>query len=1317
MRPTTTYRIQFHKEFTFTDLIAQIPYLHSLGVDTVYASPIFTATPGSTHGYDGTDPLTISPEIGTEAQLEQLAGMLHERGMRWIQDFVPNHMAYVAENRWLTDVLKNGNASSYKQHFDLFFDDFEQEKLMLPFLGADLEVAAANGEVGLVLQDGALMLEAGGQRWPVNQQTLVRLRDENFDPESAGASSLKTINENTRLLLELIGLQYYRPCNWQETAANINYRRFFTVNSLICLNMQDRKVFDDYHRYLLQLIKRGLIQGVRIDHADGLQDPGTYLKWLREACGADCYIVIEKILARNEPTPKWPMEGTTGYDFLAMVNNLLTDREGLGQVNALYDRFTGKPSSPELKAREKKRLILSEHMQGEVSLLRKLAVAAGADGEEVAAHITALMTDLPRYRYYFDENGQSTEFSALLSVLEKDPESRAAAAWAKDMLEQADNSAAASVFFKRLMQFSGPVMAKGIEDTLMYDFARFIAHNEVGDSPGFFGIRSGEFVREMKLRLAEWPATMNATATHDTKRGEDFRSRLLVISTLPDEWAQWVNARGAAADIRREDLYFLYQTYLGSLPLPGVAPEGYRERLKAAMQKSLREGKVSSDWAEPDEQYEARIFELIESLPERLEELPEEERATVRLFQDLGLLNSLSQVLVKFLSPGIPDIYQGREAWDFSFVDPDNRSAVDYTLHASLLSDAAPVELWKRRYDGAIKVRLTAILSKLRRRFPDFFHLASFEPVELRGPHATDFFAFRRSFRQRHFLVLVPLCHRAFVQGQEFDPAGAELADTYLELPFRPLTAFNYLSGQSINLGEKTDLQTIFGRELPLAVIEINEKARGAGVLLPLNALPGAGGIGDMGASARTFVDWLHEAGQQYWQVLPLNPVDRADHYSPYSSVSSFAGNVLLIDLAALHARGLLPHAHEAADKADGPIDYDEVDSRKRAALETAFLAWKEKGADRTPFEQFCEEKASWLSDFALFEVLRELHGPSWTEWPADLRRRDPVALGGIHEAHADRLLFFSWCQYIFFEQWGELRRYARDRHIALIGDLPFYVTGNACDVWVNPGLFQLNEDYTPKEVAGVPPDAFSASGQRWGMPVFNWQAMKTLGYAWWMDRIAANLAMVDVLRLDHFRAFSAYWSIPAEAPDARAGAWQQGPGDDLFAALKLRFPNQPFIAEDLGEIDEPVYALRDRWGLSGMKVLQFGFSGAEGLNDHLPHEFGTRDLAVYTGTHDNNTSQGWLDSLGTKEREQLNSYLRQAGGEEVRGLIELAYASVAWLALVPVQDILGLGESARINFPGSTGKNWKWRLSPGSLDADLARAIAVLARRYGRIG
>ncbi|WP_129715819.1 malto-oligosyltrehalose synthase [Pedobacter sp. SYP-B3415] len=1317
MHPTTTYRIQFHKDFTFQHLIRQIPYLHSLGIDTIYASPVFTASPGSTHGYDGTDPLTISPEIGTEDELVKLAALLKERGMQWLQDFVPNHMAFVAENNWLADVLEHGNNSAYKSHFDLFTNDLEQEKLMLPFLGSDLEDAAAKQEIRFVSKNGSFYLEAGGQLWPVNKQTTTRLLNEGITAsQEDGIETADAVNNNTALLLELISLQYYRPCNWQETASYINYRRFFTVNSLICLNMQDRTVFDDYHAYLLELIGRGLIQGVRIDHADGLQDPGTYLEWLRDACGEACYIVIEKILARNEVMPDWPMQGTTGYEFLAMVNNLLTDREGLGEMNALYDRFTGKASSPELKAREKKRLILSEHMRGELSLLSSLAAKAGAEPDQAAGHIMTLMTEMPRYRYYFDENGASEEFSTFLNKLQQSSDTREAAVFVSELLEQSSQNAEARIFFKRLMQFSGPVMAKGIEDTLMYDFSRFIAHNEVGDSPEFFGIRSSEFVREMKLRLETWPAALNATATHDTKRGEDFRTRLLVISSLPEKWAQWVNSRPPAGDIRKEDLYFLYQTYLGSLPLPGQNPADYHERLKAAMQKSLREGKVSSDWAEPAEDYEQQIFDLIDSLPASLEALPGDQQRQVRIFQDLGLLNSLSQVLIKFISPGVPDVYQGREAWDFSFVDPDNRNPVDYDAHARLRSGMSPKELWESRYDGAVKIRLTTILAGLRKRFPQFFDLADFEQVELRGKHASDFFVFKRSFKNRHFLVIVPLSLKLFDADSVFDPAAPELGDTRLELAFQPFTAFDYISGKSVNLGMKADLQSIFEEGLPLALIEINEKARGSGVLMPLNSLPGKGGIGEMGSEARAFVDWLHRAGQQYWQVLPLNPVDKADHYSPYSSLSSFAGNILLIDLAELRGEGLLGHTHDVSAQTDGAIDYAEVSQRKRDALEQAFVAWQRDKKDLEAFQRFCTEQTSWLDDYALFETIREQEGPAWTEWRDELRSRDAIALAAVREQHAERLLFFSWCQFIFFRQWGALRKYARDRHIALIGDLPFYVTGNACDVWVNPELFLLDESFAPAEVAGVPPDAFAATGQRWGMPVFNWRAMKAQGYSWWIDRIAANLAMVDLVRLDHFRAFAAYWSIPAEAPDASGGSWQQGPANDFFAALNLRFPNQPFIAEDLGEIDEPVYALRDRWHLSGMKVLQFGFSGPQGLNDHLPHQFDSRNLVVYTGTHDNDTTQGWLDALSRKDKAELDSYLSESEGTQVKQLIRMAYASVAWLALVPVQDLLGLGTEARINFPGSTEKNWTWRLPAGSLTDELAAELMWLAKQYGRL-
>ncbi|HSH14359.1 MAG TPA: 4-alpha-glucanotransferase [Desulfurivibrionaceae bacterium] len=498
---------------------------------------------------------------------------------------------------------------------------------------------------------------------------------------------------------------------------------------------------------------------------------------------------------------------------------------------------------------------------------------------------------------------------------------------------------------------------------------------------------------------------------------------------------------------------------------------------------------------------------------------------------------------------------------------------------------------------------------------------------------------------------------------------------------------------------------------------------RGAGVLLHISSLPGPFGAGDLGRGARTFVDFLAAAGQSYWQVLPLGPSCEFFSDSPYMSFSAFAGNPLFIDLAELADQGLLS-AQQLADVPDFSeyqLDYPGAEAFRAPLLELAWLAFS--AAPDPEFPGFCAAMP-WLDDYALFMALRERYGASsWPLWPLELAARAPGALAQARTELSDRLGFYRFLQFQFFRQWQRLHQYAKARGVRLIGDLPIYVGYDSSEVWANPDFFRLRpEDFQPSHVAGVPPDYFSATGQRWGNPLYRWQTGKgevnQLLYGWWAARLRHLLTMTDLCRIDHFRAFESYWEIAAEEETAVRGRWVKGPGEPFFVAMRKVLGDLPIIAEDLGIITPEVTALRQRLGLPGMKVLQFGFD-FNPQNSHLPHNYGSTNSVVYTGTHDNNTTLGWFLDPGLDEgvRNLVRRYTGADGRMISRDLLRLAFASVSRLAICPLQDILGFGEDCRMNTPGTSQGNWRWRCAPRFLTGETARWLREETVFYNRLG
>ncbi len=491
---------------------------------------------------------------------------------------------------------------------------------------------------------------------------------------------------------------------------------------------------------------------------------------------------------------------------------------------------------------------------------------------------------------------------------------------------------------------------------------------------------------------------------------------------------------------------------------------------------------------------------------------------------------------------------------------------------------------------------------------------------------------------------------------------------------------------------------------------------RATGILLHPTSLPSRGGIGDFGPAAYQFVDFLASSKQGLWQVLPLGPPAHGN--SPYSSTSAFAGNPILISLERLAERGWLePGSLDGLTDTVGIVHYDNVLSKKLLILCEAASQFLQKASDwpRARYDQFCRENAWWLEDFALYDALRGRYEKQpWNRWPQELARRDPDALQRARMELRDEIAIGQVIQFFFWEQWQALRRACAQRSIRVVGDIAIFLDYDSADVWSHTDLYRLKDDLTPEVVSGVPPDAFSATGQRWGNPLYNWDMMKTKGYEWWIQRLRWAIKTCDYIRLDHFRGFAQFWEIPAQEPTAINGRWVDGPSDDLFRALRESLGTLPFFAEDLGVITPDVVALRDRLHVPGMAVLQFGF-GDVGAHVYLPHRL-TTDRVIYTGTHDNDTVLGWWQTLGEPERKAVESLVGRSDDGVNWSLIRAAQGSVADLCVIPMQDVLGLGSEARLNIPSMPEGNYRWRLQPDAMTAALANRLASLAEITDRL-
>ena len=490
---------------------------------------------------------------------------------------------------------------------------------------------------------------------------------------------------------------------------------------------------------------------------------------------------------------------------------------------------------------------------------------------------------------------------------------------------------------------------------------------------------------------------------------------------------------------------------------------------------------------------------------------------------------------------------------------------------------------------------------------------------------------------------------------------------------------------------------------------------RKCGVLMPVSSLPSRFGIGGFSKEAYDFVDFLAEGGQSLWQILPLGPTGYGD--SPYQSFSTFAGNPYYISLDALIEQGLLTEEEcEAADYGDHPnyVNYEKIYNSRFDLLRKAFN--RADIENDTNYEKFVEDQSAWLKDYAMYMAIKDsLGGVAWIEWDEDIRLRKPAAMAHYEETLKEDIAFYSYLQYLFATQWSALKAYANGKGINIIGDIPIYVAFDSADTWANPELFQLDEENIPTAVAGCPPDAFSATGQLWGNPLYRWDYHEKTGFAWWIRRLAYCFTIYDVVRIDHFRGFDEYWAIPYGDPTAEFGRWEKGPGYALFEAMKKALGNREVIAEDLGFLTPSVLKLVKKTGYPGMKVLQFAFDSRE-ESDYLPHNY-THNCVVYTGTHDNDTVMGWIPAMSRKDLAFAKKYIGVKRTSDIcSNLIRMAYASVADTAIIPIQDYLELGSEARINTPSTLGGNWEWRMSAQDCTSQLAARMLELATVYGRI-
>lgn len=762
MIPSSTYRIQFRNGMTFERVLDLIPYMKDLGISHLYASPVFTATTDSTHGYDVTDPNEIDPVIGGREGFDRMAAALKQAGMGLILDIVPNHMSTSLENRWWRDVIEHGRQSRYAAYFDIDWS----RPLTLPFLGDTFEAELERGAITLkrdsVTNSAALVYY--DTAYPLNPGTY----------------------DESKSIAEIHEAQSWRLMSWREAPKQLSWRRFFEITGLVGVRVEDEAVFADTHRLILELVHAGTVDGLRIDHVDGLADPLGYLQRLRAATGPDCYITVEKILAKGEQLPpEWPVSGTTGYEFIASLAEVLVDDTNLSRLETLHDETLGTIVDRQAELRKAKGLMTDRNFEGEFTTLLTIASElAGHNGadvehEDIRHALRELLIAFPVYRTYGTAEGLTPSDVSLLSrVVASVNTSEPALSLIVRILTgdvPEHDQALASLFRTRFQQLTGPLMAKSVEDTLFFRHNLELALNEVGADPTPRAFSLSRFHQEMRIRLARQPDALLGTSTHDTKRGEDARARLYTLTEAPDLWsenlARWrqmnqthVRFLNDGTAPNAADTWMIFQALAGVWPAT-LSPDD-RDGLKSLearflgfIEKALREAKQRTDWIDSNEGYESVVLDYVRHLlsPDNTLFL-HDFSAALQPFIRAGLMNSLSQTVIKLTAPGVPDIYQGSEGLNFSLVDPDNRREPDFTALAENLStaDATLFNDAQRWRDGSVKQYVTATLLRLRSHYPALFRYGDWLPLKVSGEREEKLIVYARINNDEALIVAVP---------------------------------------------------------------------------------------------------------------------------------------------------------------------------------------------------------------------------------------------------------------------------------------------------------------------------------------------------------------------------------------------------------------------------------------------------------------------------------------------------------------------------------------------------------------------------------
>jgi (1->4)-alpha-D-glucan 1-alpha-D-glucosylmutase len=778
MTPRATMRLQFHKGFAFADAERLVPYLARLGISHVYASPITTARAGSMHGYDVIDPTRVNPELGGEAALKRFVAALRAAGLGLIVDIVPNHMAAVSENVWWLDVLNHGRASRYAPYFDIDWeteDETLRGKVLLPVLGKPLRDALRDGEIALVREADGHVVRYFQQRFPISGTV-----------------------EDSGTLETVLSRQHYRLAFWRVANDEINWRRFFDINELAGLRMEHTPCFEDVHALVFRLYAEGAIDGVRVDHIDGLADPARYCRTLRSRLDAltgerpagaprdRAYILVEKILLRGETLPAaWHCDGTSGYDFMNDASAVQHDERGRASLGALWQSVSSRTADFASEEEAARREIIARSFSAQLDActasFHRLARAEDAEVSHASLRraLVELLAHFPVYRTYATDKEHPESDARILNT---------AAAGAMTTCLSTDravvdrlhrwlathgdtvHAALQARAVTRFQQLSAPVAAKAVEDTAFYRYGRLLSRNDVGFDVSRFSDSAADLHANVLRRHADFPHAMLATATHDHKRGEDVRARLAVLSEVADDWAAavpgWIAQCGplrATAQPHAGDIAMLLQMIVGAWPLD-LAPDdtegrcAFAQRLAQWQQKALREAKLATDWVVPNEAYESAARDLLIALIET-NAAPELLAGLIAFAQRIsaaGAVNGLAQTLLKLTVPGVPDIYQGTEFWDFSLVDPDNRRPVDFAGRAAAL-DAMPLaDLAAHWRDGRIKQAVIARTLAFRQEQPALFAAGSYQPVTVRGEHADRVVAFARRLGSKIMVVAVP---------------------------------------------------------------------------------------------------------------------------------------------------------------------------------------------------------------------------------------------------------------------------------------------------------------------------------------------------------------------------------------------------------------------------------------------------------------------------------------------------------------------------------------------------------------------------------